>query len=270
VSFWWQASADPSRFGQATPDWLIGLPLLASLGALIFARELWRAPEGRLWALAAILSLLAWFGFSQYLRYGLPAFALLAPLAAGAIVGALRSLRLPAATASGLLSGFIALLFAAGIVIATGAFSLTPGHFPTAVLLGRESAAGYRRDWVPNYTAISFFAAATQGQPDKGVILGFPYNYFAANELYDVIVPATLSPFRRVVEAGLPLAEMARALLEEDVRWFIYDANNPFEHEEWPPVWLANSILSPVFVANHLHVAFSEDGVTVYRIVESK
>ena len=289
VSVWWQASADPSRFGQATPDWVIGVVLLAPVGLLLLlVPAIWpaRRAEGAVnghqgtpwvgpgahermtavWLVAAGASLLAWFFLSQYLRYGLPAFALLAPPGAWALVEALRRIDRPdiAALAPGVA---VAVLGASGAVITVAAFSLTPEHFPTNVLLGRETAAEYRERWIPNRGAIAFFDEVTRGTDESGVILGFPYNYFASNRLYDVIVPGTLSPFRRIVDAGLTFDETSTRLVEANVRWLIYDSNNPFVAPEWPPDWLAESVLSAAFIAGYTEVAFEENGVFVYRIV---
>jgi hypothetical protein len=268
VSFWWEATIDPVRFGQATPAWLIGLPLLLSLAALLLLPRLHRLPKGALLLLvAAAACLLAWFLLSQYHRYGLPAFALLTLPAAFAIIEAFRALTASAATRQLVMTLLIAVWFGAGTTVGFAAFSLVPGHFPTDVLLGRETADEYRERAIPNYEAIRYFDEVTRDTSEAGAILGFPYNYFALSPLYDVIVPAESSAFRRVAESGLSPAGMASALLDADVAWMVYDSTNPFGAEEWPPDWLARSVLSPEFIANHTEVAFESDGVFVYRIV---
>jgi hypothetical protein len=265
VSFWWEASVDPSRFGQQTPDWLIGLPLLLSLGAVLMLPRL-RDREAILWMAAALACIVSWFFLSQYHRYGLPAFALLSLPAAFALVEALRVLIANVAVRSVVMTGLVAVWFGAGIVVAIGAFSLTPDRFPAEVLLGRESREEFRRTGIPDYAAIAYFDAQTRGTDEAGALLGFPYNYFALNRLYDVIVPAELSPFRRIVESGLAPDELANALIEANIRWFVYDARNPFLAEVWPPEWLAHTVLSPEFLERHAEVAFEEDGVFVYWI----
>jgi hypothetical protein len=266
VSFWWEASASPVRFGQETPDWVIGLPLLLSLGAVVLLPRL-RVNGAWVWCAAAIACLLSWFLLSQYLRYGLPAFALLSLPAAFAIVEALRLLAASQAVRAAVMTALLAAWGGAGIAVGVGAFSLTPEHFPTDVLLGRESREEFRHA-IPNYSAIAFFDQQTRGTDEAGALLGFPYNYYALNHLYDVIVPAELSPFRRIVEAGLAPDQLAAALVDENIRWLVYDARNPFIAETWPPEWLAQTVLAPEFVERHMEVAFEEEGVFVYRILE--
>jgi hypothetical protein len=41
-----------------------------------------------------------------------------------------------------------------------------------------------------------------------------------------------------------------------------------FEGEQWPPGWLAESVLSPEFLALHTEVAFEKYDVIVYRVLE--
>ena len=270
ATFWWRATEDPSLFGQPAPSWFLGLPLILALGALVLLPALLRSRGALIWTATAFGCALVWFFFSQYHRYGLPAFALLCLPAGFAVTEAARRLSRWATPRALVLTGLVGAWFAAGVVVSFASFSLLPEHFPTDVLLGRESREAYRERWVPNYVAISAFDRLTRGSEDEGAILGWPYNYFTANRLYDVIVPGELSPFRRIVEAGLPADEMARALVEADVRWFVYDSSNPFGYEEWPPAWLAESVLVREFIERYMEVAFEENGVIVYRIVSNK
>jgi hypothetical protein len=270
VSFWWRATEAPSLFGQPAPAWFLGLPLILGISVLLVLPALLRSRGALVWTLAAFGCVLVWFFFSQYHRYGLPAFALLCLPAGFAVTEAARTLSRWAAPRAVVLTGLVGSWFAAGVVVAFAAFSLLPEHFPTGVLLGRESRSEYRERWVPNYVAIRAFDMLTRGTEDEGAILGWPYNYFAANRLFDVIVPGELSPFRRIVEEGRPFPEMAQALVEARVRYFVYDSNNPFGYEEWPPRWLAESVLDRRFIEGHMEVAFEENGVFVYRVVGSR
>ncbi len=270
ATFWWRATDEPSLFGQPAPSWFLGLPLLLALGVFVFLPALSRSRGTLVWTVAAFACALVWFFFSQYHRYGLPAFALLCLPAGFAVSEAVRRTSTWEAPRSLVVTGLVGTWFAACVVVSLASFSLLPEHFPRDVLLGRQSREEYRERWVPNYVAIRAFDRLTGGTDDAGAILGWPYNYFAANRLYDVIVPAELSPFRRIVEEGLPADETASRLIDAGVRWFVYDSNNPFGYEEWPPAWLAESVLAPSFVERHMEVAFEENGVRVYRIVGSK
>ena len=262
-SVWWELAAHPWRFGQWLPPWAIGLPALAFLAAVIMSPGLLKDRPAAMVALVAVLAAGSWFLLSQYHRYGLPAVALLAIVAGAGIWAALRQLPRPFAAASG--AALLSVWFAGGLVLTL--VMGVPDPYPTDVLLGHESREAYRDRSTADYFPLQFVENATKGTGDAAAIVGYPYNYFITNRVYDYTQPPTLSPFSRVALSNEAPEQMTRDLLDAHVRWLIVDYNPVSGESPWPPAYLANGVLSDAFLKAHAEVAFQKYGVVVYRIL---
>jgi 4-amino-4-deoxy-L-arabinose transferase-like glycosyltransferase len=261
-SVWWEVALHPWRFGQWLPPWAIGLPVLAFAAAVALAPELRRSRPCAGLVLLALLSAAAWFLLSQYHRYGLPAFALLGLAGGASIWAALRGLpgRLPAVAAAALLA-----------IWSTGGLVLTlttgvPDPYPSGVLLGHETPAAYRERAIADYAPLRFLDEAMRGSDDAAGLVGYPYNFFVLNRVYDITEPAELSPFTAAAKSGAAPPEMAARLLDSHVRWLLVDYN--LLAEQPPPDWLARGLLSPGFLQGQTEVAFEKYNVIVYRILD--
>jgi 4-amino-4-deoxy-L-arabinose transferase-like glycosyltransferase len=262
VSVWWEVALHPWRFGQWLPPWAIGLPVLAFAAVFVRPAETLRGrPRAALFLLAG-LAALAWFLLSQYHRYGLPAFALLGLVGGAAVWGALRALpgRLSATAAVALLATWAA--GGAVLTLTTG----VPDPYPSRVVLGHETRAAYRDRAIAGYAPLSFLDEAMRGTTDAAGLVGYPYNFFVVNRVYDITEPPELSPFTAAAKSGAPPAAMAAMLLDAGVRWVLVDYN--LLAEQPPPDWLARGILSPEFLQSQTEVAFQKYNVVVYRILD--
>jgi hypothetical protein len=262
-SVWWEVAAHPWRFGQWLPPWSMGLPVLAFVAAALMAPSLFRGKPAAMLGLLAVLAAGSWFLLSQYHRYGLPAFSLLAIAGAAATWLALRQLhpRLVAPAASLL----VAIWFAGGTVLAL--VMGVPDPYPTDVVLGHESREAYRDRSTADYFPLRFVEERMKGTDDAAAIVGFPYNYFVTNRLYDYTEPSTLSPFTRAATSGATPEQTAKDLLAARVRWLIVDYNPVAGQSPWPPADLTAGVLSEAFIKAHTEVAFEKYGVVVYRVI---
>ncbi|HEY7269478.1 MAG TPA: hypothetical protein VH951_06595 [Dehalococcoidia bacterium] len=263
-SVWWELAAHPWRFGQWLPPWSMGLPALAFLAAVLMAPGLLKDRPGATMALLAVLAAGSWFLLSQYHRYGLPAVALLAIVAGGGIWAALRQLPRPVAAAAG--GALLSVWFAGGLVLTL--VMGVPDPYPSDVLLGHENRQTYRDRSTADYFPLQFVENATRGTDEAAAIVGYPYNYFVTNRVYDYTQPPTLSPFSRVALSSETPDQMARDLLASHVRWLIVDYNPVSGESPWPPAYLTSRVLSEAFLKAHTEVAFQQYGVVVYRILD--
>lgn len=262
LTIWWKVSSHPVGFAAPAADWMIGLPLLMSLGLLIAWPILSRRRAPLAWTLLAFGSAVSWFLLAQHTRYGLPVFALAAVPAGGVLWGSARCLSLVRDFAALGLVGLLALWFASGLAVGFSLLRNVPGHYPVDFLLGKESREEYTRRVIPNYDALKFVDAAMKGTDDQAVNIGDPYNYFVSNPMWYMQTLATLSPFARVINAGGTADEVAAGLLKANIRWMVVDANRA-------PIWLKDQVLSPQFIETHTELEFAKNGVSVYRIVSS-
>jgi hypothetical protein len=261
---WWQIAVHPWRFGQWLPPWAIGLPALTFVAALLMAPWLPKSRPAVFLALVALLTAGSWFLLSQYHRYGLPAFSLLAMVGGAGIWAAARQLPKPLPAVA--LTAALSVWFAGGVILTL--VMGVPEPYPTRVVLGQESREAFRDRSVADYYPLSYLESVTRGTDDQAAILGYPYNYFVTNRLYDVIVPETLSPFRRIALSGASPGVMARELLDSHIRWLVVDYNPIGGESQWPPDWLARGVLSDAFLQAHTEVAFEKYRVVVYRILD--
>ena len=260
----WEVTLRPGDFGQDIPSWSIGAAALMLPAVLIALPSIARDRTRSLVLALAILSALSWFYLSQYHRYGLPAFALMA-LFSGAVIALLlrRAPRLLGAQAGAIL---LSCLFAAGLALSL--LYVDPAPYPTDFVLGRESPAEYRDRTTAGYAALLFVDSATTGTQEEAAILGYPYNYFVRARMFDMELPREISPFRRAAESGLKDDSLALALIDANIRWLVVRSEPIAPGQEWPPAWLAAGVLSPDFLAGHTEVAFEKYDVVVYRILD--
>ncbi|HXH22251.1 MAG TPA: hypothetical protein VNN10_09485 [Dehalococcoidia bacterium] len=264
ASVLWEISVHPWRFGQGIPTWSVGLPAMLVVCAVALLAPAARNRAQVLFLLLAAMSLLSWFFLSQYHRYGLPPFAMLAIVGSGGLLTILRRLPTPAAWAAA--TSLAALTFAGGLALTL--LLVVPRPYPTDFLLGRESVDEFRDRTTAGYPTLLFLDEATAESGEGSAILGFAFNYFVRAPMYEWDLPPELSPFTRIVRSGLEGRDLARALTANNIRWLLVRTQPMFEGEPWPPDWLANSVLSPSFLSRHTEVAFEKYDVIVYRILE--
>jgi hypothetical protein len=259
---WLEVTREPSLFGQYLPAWAVGIAPLAFAAAIVGVPLAVRTRQSFVYLALAVLFALSWFLVSQYHRYGLPAYVLMAVAAAPALVFALKGLPQRAVAFIG---GALVFVWSTA-ALAAGMAALEPGPYPRDVVLGRESREAYSDRAIPNYGPLVFLDRVTRDRDEHAAVLGYQYNYFMRNRLYSMLEPAPLSTFRRVIDQGLPAAETARALREAGIYWLVVDWT-PLFPGEWPPRYLAEGVLSPEFLADHTVQVFEKHNVVVYRIV---
>jgi hypothetical protein len=262
ASAWWEVSLHPWRFGQWMAPWAVGVTVLGFAAAIPMSGAIFKSRDKAAIIALAVLAAGAWFLLSQYHRYGLPAFSLLAIAGGAGVAAALRQAPKPIATAT---AGVMLLVLFAGAGASAMVMAI-PGPFPSRVVLGDESREAYRDRTTADYFPLRFLDEATRGTDDRAAILGYPYNYFVTNRLYDAGLPAEASPFSRIARSGAPAAEMARQLLANKVRWLVVDYNPVGGESPWPPDYLAKGVFSPDFLNNYTDVVFQKYNVFVYRI----
>jgi hypothetical protein len=259
VAVWWEVAAHPWRFGQWHPPWAIGIPVLVFGAALLTLPRLTANRSNAALMSLALLAAIFWFALSQYHRYGLPAFALMALLGGAGLWLALRQLPKPwpAIAATALLTTWF---------LAGSALGLVTFHpdYPADVVLGRESRESYQRRSIANYEALRFLDGAMRDGEEAGTT-GYPFNYFVLYPLHDLRDPGPPSTrFREL--AGLAPSEMAQRLLDERIRWLLVDHNRA--NQEGQPEWLREGVLSAHFLDSQTEVAFERGGAVVYRILD--
>jgi hypothetical protein len=258
---WWEITDNPSVFGQEMPAWAVGPAPLAFVAALVALPLLPRTrPLLALLGLAIFFGL-SWFFLSQYHRYGLPSFVLMGLLGAVALAFALD--RLPGFAGRAVALVVLAVWFVAGLTV--GMAMLEPEPYPRHVVLGSETREAYRQRAIPNYDALLFLDSVTRGTEDKAAMLGYKYNYFVANPVYSMLEPPPLSAFARVLESGLSGQALARELEAAGIRWLLVDWH-PIFPADWPPRYLAKSVLSQEFLDSYAVPMFEKHNVVVYRI----
>jgi hypothetical protein len=264
ASVLWEVSLHPWRFGQEMPTWAIGLTAMLIVAAPALLAPVARNRGQVLLLALAVAGLVLWFLLSQYHRYGLPAFALLVILGAGGVNAILHRLpRLPASLAAMSLAG---VTYAGGLGLML--LLVIPQPYPTDFILGRESVEEFRDRTTAGYPALRFVDEAAVRNREEAAILGYAFNYFVRTRMYDWNLAPELSPFTRIARSGLRGSELARALTQSNIRWLLVRTQPVFEGEQWPPGWLAESVLSPEFLALHTEVAFEKYDVIVYRVLE--
>lgn len=144
-----------------------GYYLLAFLPPVVFARPNRRVVLVSVVGLAVVV---VWFLLAQYLRYAMPFFAVLTPVAAYSFVaasGGFRSRRTGAA-----LQAVLALVTSFGMIAYLHTILIYPGVLPFRVALGLQSKTAYLRDHVTAFTAMQLLNA------DAGAVRAFaPYEY---------------------------------------------------------------------------------------------
>jgi hypothetical protein len=258
---WWEITARPSVFGQEMPAWAVGPAPLAFVAAIVALPVLSRTRPLLVLLGLALFFGLSWFFLSQYHRYGLPSFILMGWL--GAVAFAIALDRLPRFVGGTAAPLVLAVWFVGGLTL--GMTMLAPEPYPRDVVLGKETRDAYRERAIPNYYALRFLDSVTRGTEDKAAIVGYKYNYFVANPVYSMLEPAPLSAFARVLESGLSGHALARELEAEDIRWLVVDWH-PLFPGDWPPRYLAESVLSQDFLDSYAVPVFEKDNVVVYRI----
>ncbi len=262
----WEVALHPWRFGQWQPAWAIGIPVLAVAGALALLPSASRNRQSAALLGLTLLAAAAWFFLSQYHRYGLPAFALTALVGAGGLTLALRDA--PKQLAGALGAALICAWFAGGAVLLQPMF--WPQPFPSGVVLGRESREDYRERTVPGYDALRFLDGRMRGTDEAAALVGYPYNYFVENRVYDINLPSEISPFTRAALYGTTPDAAARILREGGISWLLIDYRHPpgADSGPWPPAWLQQNLLNPAFLGAYTEVAYDKGNVIVYHLLD--
>jgi hypothetical protein len=128
--------------------------LLVPMAVLVLFLPVTRRSQMLLVGIAA--ALVAWFGFTQYVRYALPMLALLAAFGAAAYVSIMQRSGSTTRLALSILPPALAAL---GLIGYLNTVLLSPGVVPFRVALGQESKTAYLTDHVGGYTALQLLNA---------------------------------------------------------------------------------------------------------------
>lgn len=189
------------RPGAPGLQWVVLLP--AALVALAVTRS-WR---GLALAVVGIALAIVVFVFSSYLRYVVPAFALLC--AAIAVAGSALAQRTPAASRAFAAAG--ALTIAANLVVLSAASH--HGAFPLRALLGEHEREEVRAAGSPAAAAGAIAGQLARGHP----IAYFANPTFAVSPASSMLHPSWYTPaFHRAVGTAATPQALADVLLDAD------------------------------------------------------
>lgn len=163
----WNISFHAERFIEALHPYVLGPCLLLAVVACIAALP--RLQRELRWAISiAALYTIAWFFLqAQHLRYLVPAFPLVALIAAAALLRALESLGPAPRRAALALAG--ALFVCPSLVIWFASYYNIPERIPFGVIFGLESKDAYRARILSVYPAFAAVGKACSS-PSRGVL----------------------------------------------------------------------------------------------------
>lgn len=256
----WDTVVHGSAYGESLGPGVVGALLWLALPWTLALRNV-GSRRYLLLAWAYLLpSLLLLYNVAQYFRYMLPLFPLLAAVAAVNLHSAWTALRRRwrsrwlTVGATMLLLGYVA----SGRMAQVSWYWQLPERFPVAHFIGRESNESLLSRAVREYDSLRFLDREGGGTL-KVLSVWTPFRLYTSARLYHVSYGHNEA--LDVLGSGLKGARLARALADRGFSHLLVDTLQP------PPKWLEASLLSSEFMSRRARLAFTKNGVDVYRLI---